>query len=152
MFSSFSFGQSRAFTAEDTLAIKKSSHDFELAFNAHDAKALAALFQLNAKFTNVVGESAKGRKAIEEFHAPMFEGKPGYFSFKNSILKNGVPEINVIRPDIAAVDIFWTMDKCLLPDGSELKNRRGLINLLMIKESGKWGIAVMHNTDLPPAN
>jgi hypothetical protein len=43
------------------------------------------------------------------------------------------------------------MDKCLLPDGSELKNRRGLINFLMIKENGKWGIAIMHNADLPPS-
>jgi len=123
-----------------------------VAFNSHNAKAFAALFLPNAEFTNVVGQSAKGRKAIEEFHAPMFEGKPGYYSFKNSILKNEIPRISVIRPDIASVDVYWTMDKCLLPDGSELKNRRGLVTFLMIKENGKWGIDIMHNADLPPAD
>ena len=151
LFSSFSFGQNQKFTNEDSLAIRKTSHDFEIAFNAHDAKTFAALFLPDAEFTNVVGASAKGRKAIEEFHAPMFEGKPGYFSFKNSTLKNGVPKISVVKPDIASVDVFWTMDKCLLPDGTELKNRKGLITFLMVKVDGKWGIAIMHNSELSPS-
>jgi len=149
LFPHYSFGQGHSFTIEDSLAIKRTSHDFEVTFNAHDAKAFAALFLPNAEFTNVVGISAKGRKAIEEFHAPMFEGKPGFYSFKNSTLKNGVPKISVIKPDIASVDVFWTMDKCLLPDGTELKNRRGLITFLMVKADGKWGIAIMHNAELP---
>jgi uncharacterized protein (TIGR02246 family) len=152
LFSNYSFGQNHSFTNEDSLAIRKTSHDFEAAFNAHDAKAFAALFLPNAEFTNVVGASAKGRKAIEEFHAPMFEGKPGYYSFKNSTLRSGVPKISVIKPDIASVDVFWTMDKCLLPNGTELKNRRGLITFLMVKEEGKWGIDIMHNADLPPSD
>ena len=152
LFSNYSFGQTYSFTNSDSLAIRKSSHDFEVAFNAHDAKALAGLFLPNGEFTNVVGASAKGRKAIEEFHAPMFEGKPGFFSFKNSILKNEIPKISVIRSDVASVDVFWSMDRCFLPDGTESKNRRGLITLLMVKENGNWGIAVMHNAELPPAN
>jgi uncharacterized protein (TIGR02246 family) len=152
LFTNYSYGQYSAFINSDSLAIKKTSHDFELAFNTHDAKSLAALFLPNGEFTNVVGASAKGRKAIEDFHAPMFEGKPGYFSFKNSTLKNGVPKITVIKPDVASVDVFWSMDKCFLPDGSESKNRRGLVTLLMVKENGNWGIAIMHNAELPPSN
>jgi uncharacterized protein (TIGR02246 family) len=145
------FGQNQAFSKSDSLAIKKSVHDFEVTFNKHDAKAFSALFLNNAEFTNVVGISARGRKAIEEFHAPMFAGKQGYYSFKNSTLKNENPSINVIRPDVASVDVFWTMDKCFIPDGTELKNRRGLLTLLMVKEMGTWGIAVMHNAELPSA-
>lgn len=146
-----SFGQNHSFTISDSLAIKKSAHDFEVAFNLHNAKSLAALFLPEGEFTNVVGATAKGRKAIEEFHAPMFEGKPGFFSFKNSTLKNEVPKISVIKSDVASVDVNWSMDKCILPDGSELKNRRGLVTLLMVKENGEWGIAIMHNAELPPA-
>jgi uncharacterized protein (TIGR02246 family) len=151
MFTNHLSGQNASFNNTDSLAIKKSVHSFEVAFNAHDAKALASLFTLNGEFTNVVGASAKGRKAIEDFHAPMFAGKPGYFSFKNSTLKNEVPKISVIKPDIASVDIFWSMDKCYLPDGTESKNRRGLVTFLMVKQNGEWGIAVMHNAELPPA-
>ena len=151
LFSNYSYGQ-QIFTSIDSLAINNISHDFEVAFNTHDAKALSDLFLSNGEFTNVIGVSAKGRKAIEEFHSPMFEGKPGYFSFKYSTLKNNIPKISIIKPDIASVDIFWTMDKCFLPDGSEAKNRAGLITLLMVKENEKWGIAVMHNAELPPSN
>lgn len=147
----FSYGQNHPFSSADSIAIKKSAHDFEVAFNLHNAKSLAALFLPDGEFTNVVGATAKGRKAIEEFHAPMFEGKPGFFSFKNSTLKNEVPKISVIKPDVASVDVLWSMDKCLLPDGSELKNRRGLVTLLMVKDNGEWGIAIMHNAELPPA-
>jgi uncharacterized protein (TIGR02246 family) len=147
-----SFGQSSVFSNTDSLAIKKTVHEFEIAFNGHDAKALSYLFLPKGEFTNVVGASAVGQKAIEEFHAPMFSGKPGYYSFKNSTLKNEAPRISVIKPDVASVDVRWSMDKCSLPDGTELKNRRGLVTLLMVKEMGKWGIAVMHNAELPPVD
>ncbi|HEY6915341.1 MAG TPA: SgcJ/EcaC family oxidoreductase [Paludibacter sp.] len=145
----YSFGQN-SFSKADSLAIKKASHAFEVAFNTHDAKALANLFLPNGEFTNVVGATATGRKAIEEFHAPMFAGNPGYFSFKYSTLKNEVPKITVIKPDVASVDILWTMDKCFLPDGTESKNRRGLITLLMVRKNDQWGIRIMHNVELPP--
>jgi uncharacterized protein (TIGR02246 family) len=145
-------GQNNVFSVSDSVAIRNSVHDFETAFNSHDAKALSSLFLANGEFTNVVGQSAKGPKAIEAFHKPMFEGKPGFYSFKNSILKNEKPRISVIKQDVASVDVSWSMDKCNLPDGSELKNRRGLVTLLMVKEAGKWGIAVMHNAELPPTN
>jgi uncharacterized protein (TIGR02246 family) len=152
LFCNTAFSQVQSFSVSDSLALKKTSKDFEVAFNAHNAKALAALFLPEGEFTNVVGASAKGRKAIEEFHAPMFEGKPGCFSFKNSTLKNEIPKISVIKPDVASVDVLWSMDKCNLPDGSESRNRRGLVTLLMVKENGQWGIAVMHNAELPPSD
>jgi uncharacterized protein (TIGR02246 family) len=149
---SYISGQNAGFSVSDSVAIRKSVKDFETAFNSHDAKALSSLFLANGEFTNVVGQSATGPKAIEAFHKPMFEGKPGFYSFKNSILKNEKPRISVIKQDVASVDVSWSMDKCNLPDGTELKNRRGLVTLLMVKDSGKWGIAVMHNAELPPAN
>ena len=39
----------------DSVAIKKIVSDFESAFNKHNAKELAILFNSNAEFTNVVG-------------------------------------------------------------------------------------------------
>jgi uncharacterized protein (TIGR02246 family) len=152
LFSNCSFGQNVTFTNVDSLAIKKTVHDFETRFNNHDAKAFADLFLPDGEFTNVVGMFVKGQKGIEEFHRPMFEGKPGYYSFKNSTVKIEAPRISVIKPEVASIDVNWSMDKCLLPDGSELDNRRGLITLLMIKEKGKWGIAIMHNAELPPSD
>ena len=43
------------------------------AMNAKDAAALSMVFNEDGEFTNVVGMRADGRKAIEEFHQPLFE-------------------------------------------------------------------------------
>ncbi len=149
LFADYSFGQNNSFSGTDSLALRKTVHDFETFFNNHDAVSFSNLFLPDGEFTNIVGATAKGRKAIEEFHVPMFDGKPGFFSFKNSILKNEAPKITVIKPDVASVDVLWSMDKYFLPDGSELKNRRGLVTLLMVKQKKQWGIAIMHNVELP---
>jgi ketosteroid isomerase-like protein len=81
-FSYCSFGQNVSFSKVDSLAIKKTVHDFEITFNNHDAKAFSDLFLPDGEFTNVVGMFVKGKIEIEEFHRPMFEGKPGYYSLK----------------------------------------------------------------------
>jgi uncharacterized protein (TIGR02246 family) len=42
------------------------------AANSNNVKASAAVFAEDAEFTNVFGQAAKGRTAVEEFHAPFF--------------------------------------------------------------------------------
>jgi hypothetical protein len=54
----------------DKSAIEALVAKFNDAWNRHDAHALAALFAEDADFTNVRGEHAGGRKAIEDMHAP----------------------------------------------------------------------------------
>jgi hypothetical protein len=56
----------------DKLSIEAVVAQFMDAWNHHDAHAFAALFTEDADFTNVRGTHAHGRKAVEEFHAPMF--------------------------------------------------------------------------------
>ena len=74
---------------KDEAAIRELAASMERAHNAHDAKAFAALFAANGDFTSVRGMTARGRKAIEEFHRPMFEGdtSKGSPSFKKAVLK-----------------------------------------------------------------
>jgi len=151
-FSNICLSQSHSFNAADSFAIKRIIQNWEISWNKHDVKAFAAVFLPNGEFTNVVGQSSKGRKQIEDFHAPMFKGEAGYPSFKNSTIKIDAPIISVVRPDVASVDFIWYLDKVRLPDGTEVKNRKGLITWLMVKENGKWGVAIMHNAELPSEN
>src|SRR5947209_2939124 len=74
---------------KDEAAVRELVATFEKACNKHDAKAFAAVFALDADFTNVRGMAGHGRKAIEEFHRPLFEGDTsnGNPSFKNAVLK-----------------------------------------------------------------
>ncbi len=113
-------------------------------WNVHDAERFAAAFHDDADFTNVFGMSAKGRKEIEAFHAPIFQTM-----FRNSRLAATETRVRELRPDVATVDIRWEMTGARDPHGDEWPLRRGLISLVITHEAGAWRIAAMHNMDLP---
>ena len=140
-------------TAKDEQAIKALVTDFDKAMNAKDPAALSKVFNEDGDFTNVIGMTAHGRKAIEEFHRPLFEGdgSKGFPSFKNAVFKAVETRIRFIRPDVASVDVTWTQTGSIL-DGKDRGLRRGLMNWIATKEAGKWGVAVMHNMDLMPVD
>lgn len=124
--------------------IDETLEKFAEAWNSHNAKAFAELFAADADFTNVFGQKAKGREAIELFHAPMFSGM-----FKESRLNIKDVGKRMVRPDVAAIDALWTMVGAMDPNGNPWPDREGLMNLIMTGENGTWLITVMHNMDLP---
>jgi uncharacterized protein (TIGR02246 family) len=134
----------KAGTEADQKAIRAVMERFAEAWNHHDAHAFAALFAEDADFTNVRGAAASGRAKIEEFHAPMFATM-----FKNSILKYAEIKIRFVCPEVAAVDVRWTMTGATDPQGNPWPDRQGLLNFVMTKDVGDWQITVMHNMDLP---
>ena len=137
--------------AKDEVAIRELAAAFEKTHNKHDAKAFATLFAPEADFTNVRGMTARGRKAIEEFHRPLFEGdtSKGNPSFKDAVLKVDEVRVRFLRPDVASVDILWTQTGSKAPDGKDRGTRKGLASWVAAKEGGRWQVAVMHNMDLP---
>ena len=138
-------------SAKDEAAIRELAAAFEKTHNKHDAKAFAALFAPDGDFTNVRGMTAKGPKAIEEFHRPLFEGdtSKGNPSFKDAVLKVDEVRVRFLRPDVASVDVLWTQTGSKAPDGKDRGTRKGLASWVAAKEGGRWQVAVMHNMDLP---
>jgi uncharacterized protein (TIGR02246 family) len=134
-------------TAEDQDAVNAVVVEFNRAMNAKDVVAFADVFHVDADFTNVSGVSAHGRKAVEDFHRPRFEsdGTKGS-SFKNAVSTILSTRIRFIRPDVASVDVAWTMAGAVL-DGKTSALRKGLLSWIVTKENGRWGIAVMHNSE-----
>ena len=120
------------------------------AFAKLDAHAFSMVFHEDADFTNVWGMSAHGRKAIEEFHRPLLEGDGAgpIPSFKHAELKVLDTRIRFLRPDVASVDANWTQTGAV-QNGHDMGLRKGLLMLIATKERDGWGIAVMHNMDLP---
>jgi len=137
---------------KDEAAIRELAASAEKAHNAHDAKAFAALFAPDGDFTSVRGMTARGRKAIEEFHRPMFEGdtSKGNPSFKEAVLKVDEVRVRSVRPDVASVDILWTQTGSKAPDGKDRGIRQGLMSWVLTREDGTWQVTVMHNMDLLP--
>jgi uncharacterized protein (TIGR02246 family) len=120
------------------------------AFAKLDAHAFSMVFHEDADFTNVWGMTAHGRKAIEEFHRPLLEGDGSgpIPSFKHAELKILDTRIRFLRPDVASVDATWTQTGAV-QNGRDMGPRKGLLMLIATTEAGQWGIAVMHNMDLP---
>ncbi len=114
------------------------------AWNRHDARALAAIFAEDADFTNVFGVAVKGRAGIEGLHAPIFQNM-----FRDSHLTVTQTRIRLMRPDIAAVDVKWTMTGARDPHGNPWPEREGLLNWIATRHGDRWLIDVSHNMDLP---
>lgn len=116
----------------------------EAAWNRHDAHAFAEAFAEDADFTNVFGMVQKGRAGIEAGHAPVFKTM-----FKDSHLTVTETRVRLIRPDVAAVDVKWTMTGARDPHGNPWPERTGLLNWIATRHGERWLIDVSHNMDLP---
>ncbi len=125
-------------------AIKQLLLNFVQAWNIHDEKAFSGVFAEDADFTNVFGHSFHGRPAIEAQHASVFST-----IFKLSrltVIKTGLRFIN---HNLAAVDVVWNMSGATDGQGNPWPDRKGLMNLILKDEEGRWAILIMHNMDLP---
>ncbi|TIO08602.1 SgcJ/EcaC family oxidoreductase [Mesorhizobium sp.] len=119
------------------------AHRLIEAWNRHDPHAFAAVFAADAEFTNVFGMQATGRGKIELFHAPIFETM-----FKDSHLSADSVRSRLVRPDVATLDLRWSMTGARDPMGNEWPRRRGLISLMATRDHDEWMIATMHNMEL----
>jgi uncharacterized protein (TIGR02246 family) len=123
---------------------------FSEAFAKLDAHAFSMVFHEDADFTNALGITTRGRKAIEEYHRPLLEadGMGPTPSFKHAEFKVVETHIRFVRPDVASVDITWS-ETGVVQDGKNIGTWKGILILTATRERDGWGIAVMHNMDLP---
>jgi len=117
---------------------------FAEGWNRHDVKIFSSVFDEDADFTNVMGNSRHGRTAIEEIHEPGFKGIWAFSTL--TIIRS---TIRFIKPDVAAVDAWWTLVGSKDMGGHDGPPRAGLLNFIMTQRQGHWAITVMHNMDLP---
>src|SRR6202162_1348705 len=148
--SSPSRGADSTMQANDEKPIRTLTAALCEAFAKLDAHAFFMVFHEDADFTNVGGMTAHGRKAIEEFHRPLLEGDGAgpIPSFKHAELKVLDTRIRFLRPDVASVDASLTQTGAVR-NGRDMGLRKGLLMLIATKQGDDWGIAVMHNMDLP---
>jgi uncharacterized protein (TIGR02246 family) len=148
--SSLSRGADSTVQATDEKSIRALVAAIGEAFAKLDAHAFSMVFHEDADFTNVWGMTAHGRKAIEEFHRPLLEGDGAgpIPSFKHAQLKVLDTQIRFLRPNVASVDATWTQTGAV-QNGRDMGLRKGLLMLIATKQGDDWGIAVMHNMDLP---
>lgn len=124
----------------DETAIRSRVAEFVRAYNAHDPKAIAALFIADGRIEDQDGNTSVGREAIERTFAGIFEKAP------KQQLEVAVDSIRFIGADLA-VEVGTT--KTTNPDEAPDYDK---YTVLHVKRDGKWQMAFARDEEGPPVN
>jgi uncharacterized protein (TIGR02246 family) len=128
----------RAAEGDDEAAIRLLAEAYVTAYNAHDANALAELWDEDAVYLRPEsGESVEGRDAIQEMFAEMFKGAD------QSKLAVTVKSVRLITPDVAVED--GTAD--VTDEGGETTT--STYTAIHVKKDDKWRLTSVRETDVP---
>jgi uncharacterized protein (TIGR02246 family) len=126
----------------DEKAIRATADDFVKAFNAADAKAVAALWAPDAEYTDESGQEYQGRAAIEKLYADLFKDHPG------ATMTVTVESVRFLGPD-TAVEKGIAKVKQPSPEGTT----GARYSVVHAKRDGKWTMVVARdNTYMPASN
>lgn len=129
----------------DSAAIKQSLSDWANAYNRHDPHASVQDFTEDADMVSIAGLRYHGRKDIEDHY-----GKTFSTTLANAHRTDHVVSIRFLSPEIAAVDDGYeiTGSTSKIPgDNSVVPPRKGYYQLICVKKSGQWLIAVSHEIE-----
>lgn len=110
--------------------LKSTAEAFEKAYNAADAKAIAAQFTENAEVVDDEGNVTKGRVEIEARFASLFK------EFPKARISVELTSLRQLGPDVAIEDGYSTTT--LDPDEPGSRSPYTLVHL---KKDGKWLVA-----------
>jgi uncharacterized protein (TIGR02246 family) len=143
IFCAAAFAQTAPKQGEDETAVREIVRQVENGWNAHDGKAFAAPFALDADYVVVNGMSLKGRDAIEKGHIGIFTT-----IYKDSRNAATVKSVRFLRKDVAVVHVEWNLEFRI---GGETKKGHAMNTMIMTRDGGKWSIAAFQNTPIQTA-
>jgi uncharacterized protein (TIGR02246 family) len=123
--------------ADETDAIRESSAAFSTAFNAGDAKAIAAMWTTEGELIDAGGKVHRGRPAIEAVYAEFFKTHP------NEKLSVAVDSIRMLGKDAAIEDGRASL--------AGIESGAARYSALHVKEDGKWKMALVRESAAPEA-
>lgn len=132
--------RSAAERSADEAAIRADIAKFVEAYNAGDAKAVAALFTPDGHAVDKDGNDVEGRKAIEQTFADLFAATPK----KN--LEVFVESIQFVGPDLA-LEVGTTKETPAPGEPPEYDR----YTVIHVKRDGKWQMALARDEEGPVA-
>lgn len=124
----------------DESAIRKSAEAFSKAYNAGDAKAVAAHFAPNAEMIDTVGDIRAGRDTIEKAFAQLFENNPG------RTIEIEILSLRMVAPGVATED-----GRTIVRDAENNEIESGLYSVVHVRQDGKWLMASVRDIEEPAA-
>jgi len=122
----------------DEQVIRQSALAFAKAYNAGDAKAIAAQFVADGEYIDEFKNIFKGREAIEKEMAAFFEASPG------NKIKITVEGVRFVGSSMAIEEGYTTLDPADANEGPAVDSRYIAVHL---KQDGKWRIAVARDLE-----
>jgi uncharacterized protein (TIGR02246 family) len=121
---------------QDEKAIRSLAESFVKAYNAKDAKALAALFVANGEIVNQEGKSVQGQEAIQREFAQIFKQQP------KAHIKATLRSLRFLGPNLAVEDGSSTVS-----NETGATEERNLYTVIHVKQNDQWRMASAR--DLP---
>jgi uncharacterized protein (TIGR02246 family) len=112
---------------EDEKAVRAVAEAFTRAYDAGDAKAVAALYTEDAEFIDEYGDVIQGRPLIEDFYSSVFQERPG------TAIEIAMTSLRFLGPDVAK-EVGQTRLKS--SGGQPATFRR--YTVLFVKQQGRW--------------
>ena len=114
---------------KDRAAIQQMLVDWVRAYNAHDAKALAAIYAKDADLSHKM-KLLKGREAIQRLWQERFDKNP------NTKTKQTSLEVRFLSPTLALETGYW--EEANPEDGGNDQRKNGMWTCVHQKIGGKW--------------
>jgi uncharacterized protein (TIGR02246 family) len=116
-------------------AIRASAEEFTQAFNAGDAKKVAALWTAGGLLNDEAGRNFKGRKAIEDEYAAFFQAHPG------ARIEVTIESIDFPAPNVAVEEGNGTV---VFPQGGPPSSSH--YTAVHTLQDGKWTMATVRES------
>jgi uncharacterized protein (TIGR02246 family) len=121
-------------------AVRQAADAFVKAYNAHDAKALAALFAPDGEIVDEAGDSRQGRSQIEAVFGAIFDEYP------EATMSLEIGAVRLLTPALAEEDgVAAVVHE---PGAAPERNR---YTALYVKQDGKWMMASARDLPEEPA-
>ena len=133
----------------DAEGVAASCKAFKAAWNAHDAKALTAVFADDTDVTHIdpMGKLDEGKAAISATMTEMFGAKG---PMRESTIVVNTEVARFPTPDTAVTDADATVSGIIGPDGSKSSMNFHVVNVWK-KTAGKWVVYACRPTVKPAA-
>jgi uncharacterized protein (TIGR02246 family) len=132
-------------TQNDEDAVKQIVLDFQKDFNDGTFKKAESYATTDWEHINPLGGSVRGRGAVLEsvrgVHQTFLKG----VSITTDSLK-----VRFIKPEVALVTAYHSIDNYITPDSVEHFNERQIKSYVLFKQDGKWLMTLDHNTIIQP--
>ena len=127
---------------QEEKALQKRGEAFIAAFNKGDAKAVAGFWSPDGDYIDLAGKHLKGRKAIEDSFAKLFESEKG------AKLQINPTSIRFVTPELAIEDGITEVVPAA--DGPSSAARYTVVH---VKKDGEWFLASVRDAEVhPPTN